>query len=315
MLRFLLPTVLLVALSSCSRKKNEDRGGIPEIPSHLRGGGAASRVGKDAPPDRVIDAGVDPASLSASEGGVVGLPLEQDIMFLDPDDFEGSEAAMKTLFVGKKEDWFVSHTLAKNEALNESKPLLIVFTDTPSAQSGGSPASASLERELLARHDFSDWAGEHFVRLKLDFNVKDRKSADSSKQSLALKKEKYLESLKKRYKVKGFPTVLVISTDGSLIQNVRGYRSGNSEHVWGLLKTAVVLNDKRQESFEEKLSQKGYRHWQGQNKKRILARLSSYRDGELTLIAPNGRRFQTQESSLSADDREWIEQEKEKRKR
>ena len=257
----------------------------------------------------------DPASLTEAQGGVAGLPAEADLVFTDPDNPDASEDLISGLFSVKKKDWFSSHSVAKTTALNESKPLLIVFTDSPSAESGGSPASARLESELLARLDFSDWAAEHFIRLKLDFNVKGRKSADSKKQSLALKKEKYLASLKKRYKVSGFPAILVVSTDGTVIQKVRGYSPGNYEYTWGLLKTAVVINEERQEKFERKLAKKGYRRWQGKNKNKILARLASYKEGEITLIAPNGRRYQTNEKNLSADDLLWITEQKEKRKR
>lgn len=302
----------LGALCHCSQV-DEDFGKIPEIPPELRGGRAS--VKKNEPPARLVAAGVDPASLTIAQGGVKGLPSESELIFTNPDDVDGSESAIEGLFQIQKKDWLESHSIAKKYALLESKPLLILFTDSPGPQSSGSPSAARLERELVARLDFSKWAAEHFIRLKLDFNVRDRQSADSKKQAFALKKEKYLKTLQKRYKVKGFPAMMVVAADGTVVQTIRGYRSGTSEYVWGLLKTGLVLNDERQQKFEEKLAKKGYRRWKGQNDNRVLARLASYKDGELLLIAPNGVRYQTSESHLSPEDILWIEEQKEKRKR
>jgi thioredoxin-related protein len=324
MARILVFLSLLLMLSSCSRVgglvsklkpgEEEDKfGKIPKVPAHLRAGGNAT-VKVEPAEERTVAAGVDPASLSTEQGGIAGLPSESDMIFTNPDDAEASEAAIEGLFSVQKKDWLSSHTVAKNLALVESKPLLILFTDTPSSQSGGSPAAARLESELLARNDFADWAGEKFVRLKLDFNVKDRRSADTAKQTLAVKKENYLLSLKKRYKVGGFPAIIVVAADGSVVQNVRGYRTGTSEYVWGLLKTAAVISESKQKKFEDRVLKKGYRRWQGKNKQKILAKLVSYREGDLVLVAPNGVRYRTHEKNVSAEDREWIQQQKEKRK-
>ncbi len=319
----LLAIPFLCILSSCGRvggvtagEDKDDRfGELPEVPSHLRAGGGNANVKIEPAQARIVAAGVDPASLATDAGGIEGLPSESDLIFTDPDDVEGSEAAIQGLFGTREKNWLESHTEAKNLSLLESKPLLILFTDLPSPSGGGSPTAARLQTELLARNDFSAWAKDHLVRLRLDFNLKDRKSADLSKQSLALRKEKFLKSLKKQYKIGGFPAMLVVSTDGSVLQHIRGYRSGSADYTWGLLKTAVVNSKQRQEVFEARLLKKGYRRWQGQNENKILARLVSYREGELILIGPNGKRYQTHENNLSPQDREWIKEQKEKRKR
>lgn len=296
------------------KKAGNTDGVIPPVPAELRGR-TSTDVREDDVESTVIDAGVDPATLGLQDGGIAGLARQDELIFTDPDDPDASEALLKGLLSGKKKEWLSSHSVAKNLALNEAKPLLIFFADSPGGGSAGSPLSAKLEKELLARLDFAEWAGEHFIRLKLEYNVAGRRSADSKKQSLALEKEKYLASLKKRYKVRGYPTMLVVSTDGSVIQNIRGYRSGGYNYTWGLLKTALVQNEKRQKDFEEKLAKKGYRHWSGKNDNRIFARLASYRDGKITLIAPNGTRYETSEESLSAEDVLWIEGERRRRRR
>lgn len=296
-------------------KKDDDFGKLPKVPSHLLAGGNA-RVKIQPAEERVVEAGVDPAS--TEEGGTLGLPSESDLIFTDPDDVEASEAAIKGLFGPEQKDWLSSHTVAKNLSLVESKPLLIVFTKLPSARTSGSPASAGLDKELLARADFHDWASENLVRLKLDYNFKNLKSVGADKQRqdvLNRKKTKYLESLRKRYGVGGFPAMIVVAADGSVVQHVRGYRNGSAEYTWGLLKQGVVLSNDRQKKFEASLERKGYRRWQGKNDRKILAKLASYNGGEVLLIGPNGVRYQTKETNLSSDDRRWIEEQKEKRAR
>ena len=313
MVRLFFLGASLLLLASCGRNKEDDNfGKLPEVPSHLRAGGAAS-VKITPADDRVVAIGVDPASLTLDQGGVAGLTPESELIFTDPDNVEASEAAIEGLFGDEKIDWYQSHTVAKNRALLESKPLLIVFTDTPSGNSPGSPAAARLEAELLARLDFAEWAKKNVIRLKLDSNVKDRRSADPSKQSLALRKAKYLETLRKQYKVGGFPAIIVVAADGTVVQHVRGYKKGAADYTWGLLKQGVFLSDDRQKKFEARLEKRGYRRWAGKNDQTIFARLAKYQKGELLLIAPNGARFLTKESNLSKDDRSWIETQKEKR--
>lgn len=320
MRRYFPILIALLVLPSCSQvgalasklkpgKKDDNFGKIPPIPKEVGGPGTIDTFDADAPENRVVAIGVDPATLSLTQGGVEGLAAESELIFTDPDDVEASEAALKGIIGNKKTGWLESHSFAKKQALVESKPLLVLFTNS----NGSSPAVNRLEGELLARLDFAEWADENLVRLRLDFNVKNRQSTDTTKQSLALRQEKYLRSLKKRYKISGFPVMLMIANDGSVIQKVRGYNSGNYEYVWGLLRTAVELNEERRLKFEEKLSKKGYRRWRGKNDLLILARLVSYKDGTLLLIEPNGVRHQTEESNLSAEDRRWIKKEKEKR--
>lgn len=319
MIRFLFLLLAVLTLSGCGivsklrpgKKEEVSKDDWNQIPRHLRGGAAQESVKiEPAEADRIVDAGVDPASIGLDQGGVAGLPSEADLIFTDPDNVKASEAAIEKLYKVQKKDWFVSHSIAKNQALIESKPLLMVFTNT----NGSSPAAAKLEKELLARIDFADWAKEHFVRLRLDYNVKGTKSADMKVLSDALEKRKYLNSLKKRYKVSGFPSMIVVAADGSVTQHVRGYDGGNYEFTWGLLKTAVANSKEKQDELERKLLRKGYRRWQGKNELKILAKLASYKEGELLLIAPNGVRYQTHIKNLSPADRQWLEDEQARRK-
>lgn len=299
-LRLWSPLLLSLGLTGCGvlGGKDEEPFDYNDIPDELKAGGGRNTAAAPIV-QGVVGVGVDPATT------LEGLPSEDELIWTNPDDVDSSEASVQELLGVRKKDWLLSHTLAKNFSMMEGKPLMILFTDIPGPGSGGSPTAARLERELISRTDFSEWASEHFVRLKLDYNVRNTSSADSGKQQIALKQKKFLASLKERYKVSGFPVILVVAPDGSVVQRIRGY-SGNAEFVWGLLRTAAEISGKKQFDLETKLLKKGYRFWTGQNDVKTLARLVSYNDGQLTLVGPNGNRFQTSTKNLSNDDREWL---------
>lgn len=269
-----------------------------DIPNELKAGGGSSGDGTPIV-EGVVGVGVDPASTLA------GLPSEDELVWTNPDDVESSEISVRGLLREQRKDWLLSHSRAKEFSMIDGKPLLILFTDLPGPGSGGSPSAARLERELISRADFSEWASEHFIRLKLDYNVKNTNSADSEKQQLALQQKKFLASLKERYKVTGFPVMMVVAPDGSVVKRIRGY-SGNTEFVWGLLRTAAEISGKKQFDLETKLLKKGYRFWTGQNEVKTLARLVSYDEGTLTLVGPHGNYIRTAAKNLSAEDRRWL---------
>jgi len=319
MFRFYSAVLLLLGLSSCGHlgravskvvpkeePKPQVNGGIPE--TLLPGRGAQSLEEVKPTEVRSVGVGQDPAKVS----GIAGLPAQEDILFLDPDDHEASEDVLSGLAGIQKKDWLTSHSVARKYSMVEGKPLLIFFTNTPSPTNTGSFSAAALEKELFARSDFSEWASERFVRVKLDFNVKE-KDRDQARQSLARKKKRYLESLKKRYRVGGLPVVLVLAPDGTEVQRIRGYTAKNYEYTWGLLRTAEIVAKDRYEAYEATLEKKGYRRWTGKNDLRILARLASYKEGDLLLIEPSGERHKTNEKNLSRADRKWLTEEKEKR--
>lgn len=308
-----------LAQAPFSNEGNESRlntssGGIPP---QLRGGGAQDEEGEAKP--IAVEQGIDPAEVAAARFGVSNLPREEDMVFTNPDDLESSEDLLKTITKGQKEIWLRSHTIARRQALAKGKTLLIWFADSPSSTRVGSPSSLRLQQELFAKNEFGEWAEEHLVRLKLDFNVEDQKLSNSqsadvmSRKANALRKMKYLESLKSRYKVRGFPSLVMVASDGTVINQVRGYRSGNADYVWGLIKTAVVVSDEKRADLEKKLEQKGYRHWSGKNEVEIFARLGRVREDEILLLGPDGARYQTSLENLSAADQLWIEEQREKR--
>ena len=63
------------------------------------------------------------------------------------------------------------------------------------------------------------------------------------------------------------------------------------------------------------MSKKGYRTWTDTKDRTLFARLLRYKDGEMILIEPDGRRLKAKESNLSEGDQQWIRSEQAKRGR
>ncbi len=236
---------------------------------------------------------------------------EEEIVWTDPDDPDAVIPELDSLLKAPaRGPWEQSETVARRMAAREGKCVLIWFTD-----SLRSPSCKSLDRELFSTPDFEDWAEEKLVRLRIDANVAaavrgkrfdDRMEKGDFKSRAA----DYVKKLKKRYRVLGQPTLVVLSPQGEVISRYRGYRRGNSDFLWGQIKSALISGEKSYASWRKRLEKQGYREWKDRRGRKVFAKLLAYRDGELLLIEPDGQRSRTREKRLSDADRLWIAQKK-----
>lgn len=297
--------VFTVALSSCAKlglggkgeeKKKDEPFGPTGIPPQLRAKGP--------------DAGT-PVMAGGNVPGqspTLNFTPEEDIVYTDPDNPDAEVPELSTLLANSKRGpWEESETIAKQRSVREGKPLLIWFTD-----SATSPMCKALSQELFSTNDFGNWATEKLVRLRVDANVKiddpDLDLGSSEDRRVAIKN--YGADLKKRYKVLGHPSLVLLSPSGEVIGRYRGYKRGEAEFLWGQLKHAEAVSAEAYKGWRAGLEKKGYREWQDRKERKIFAKLTSYDSGKLTFIEPDGTRSQTQESSLSDKDRAWIAEQK-----
>lgn len=302
--------LVAILLPGCSRVERMVKGGpqpmtsLPEVPPELRSGYATQ-----APVARVsVEDGTALPEMGANGPGratSTGLTPDEDIVWTDPDNpdaaLPGLEETLATATASGP--WEVSYTVATKLAMREGKPLLIWFTDTLS-----SPLCKFLSAEVFSTPAFDSWAGEHMVRLRLDFNVKGENEDEE------LRKGDYLEALKKRYKANGLPLVLIMAPDGTVTGRYKGYKRGEPDFYFGRLKHAAEAAEKHQEKWLQDMEAKGYRTWTGRKgNKKIFAKLVRYHEDGLTLVEPDGRKFRAQETNLSDGDRLWLQAEKRKR--
>jgi len=115
---------------------------------------------------------------------------------------------------GASVDWMVDFQKAKSIAMKEGKPMLLDFTG-----SDWCGWCIKLKKEVFSKPAFKDYAADELVLVELDF-------PRSKPQSPEIKEQN--EALAKRYKVRGFPTIILLSPEGELIGET-GYRRGGAE--------------------------------------------------------------------------------------
>ena len=298
-----LPAVLLASCGIAgSLRSSSDREPVPDhgptgIPPEMR---ARATV---EPGTRVTPGGnlQNPKSIQLT-------PLDDLVFTGDAQSAEDVEELTKVLAAAKSDPaWENSEAVARVRSVREGKPLLIWFTN-----SARSPLCKVLERELFTNPEFESWAGEHLVRLKVDAVFVSRGTTmsfdEADEKAYAVKVQ--AEALKKRYRVMGFPALVVLKPGGEVLGHIRGYQSGEATLVWGRLKHMASVASQGYRQWRANLEAKGYREWKNPAGRSIFAKLASYKEGDILLIDPDGARFRTHESKLSKEDQAWIEEQK-----
>lgn len=304
-----LPLLILGSLvfSGCGNIKYAITGEDPfarpvqEVPAHLRGssGGPEPLLARV----RLDDEGGEPLGIILPGA----IPSEDEIVWTDPDNPDAPlEGLEETLATPKATHggWSISYSEATRRAVREGRPLLIWFTDTQR-----SPLGKALSVEVFSDPTFAAWSSEHLIRLRLDFNVK----GEDENETLQMKA--YLATLKKRYKVGGLPTVLVMAPDGTVTGRYKGYKRGSGDFYFGRIKNATQTAENQTEEWMASMEKKGYRVWKDRKDRQIFAKLLRYLKGELLLVEPSGKRIKAKEKELSDDDQLWIQGELAKRER
>ena len=257
---------------------------------------AGGRIAGDKPFDTV--AGVASVSVSPASG----ITPERDIVWAPEDDsqpIQGEELWKKS----ENKSWHVSHTEASRYSRQSGKPLLIWFTDA-----AHSPLCRRLSAELFSKTEFESWAKEHLVKLRVDSSLPGRER----NTDLGVRKKRFIEKLKRRYDVHGYPTVVMVSPRGAVIQSYRGYKKGSFDYYWGRIKQADRIATTEYGAWREKLESRGYRMWESRDGRKLLAKLYRFRPGKVTLIDPDGNRGTTSFRKLSDADQAWVMMEKER---
>ena len=188
--------------------------------------------------------------------------------------------------------------------------MLIWFTD-----SDRSPMCKVLNRELFSTKEFGKWADENLIRLKIDSNA-DLSDFDLSlgqQETMRTEMRTYVIRLKKKYRILGTPSLVLLSPSGAVMGRYRGYQKGQSDFTWGLIKQGVASSKHADKSWRKDLEARGYREWRDRKGRHVFAKLARYKDGTLTLIEPDGTRSSTEMSKLSAADQRWIQEQKDRR--
>lgn len=120
--------------------------------------------------------------------------------------------------------WMTDFEAAQAKAKAENKPMLLDFTG-----SDWCGWCIKLDKEVFGKAAFKDYAAAELVLVELDFPRGKEQSAELKAQN---------EKLAQQYGIRGFPTILVLSPEGELIEKT-GYQRGGAEayveHIKGIL--------------------------------------------------------------------------------
>lgn len=236
------------------------------------------------------------------EPGASGIASDDEIVWAPEDENAPMPGGLEELWKSPdKKSWHVSYTEAARLSRHSGKPMLIWFTDT-----AHSPLCRRLSDELFSNQGFDAWSKKRIVRLRVDNAIPHKEK----RGDLGARKRKYIDSLKRRYKVMGYPTVLVLSPRGAVVERYRGYKKESADYYWGRIKAAVDKAEDDYGAWREKLEKKGYRVWTSRDGRKTFARLGRYYKGKVTLIDPDGNKGRTTFRKLSDADQTWIMLEK-----
>ena len=295
--KIFLASGLCILVAACAKDKGIDlKSSLPPT-----GMGPKIRASSDTPGGTAIIPGGNAAPAT------VQITPQEDIAWTGFDG-EGIPELENLMAAPKRGPWEESITIARQTAAREGKPVLIWFTD-----SDRSPMCKTLSSELFGTDSFGKWAENRIVRLRIDSNLEAAKEPTMTMDEWATMKTEagsYVRTLKKRYKVIGHPTILMLNPSGEVLWKDSGYTRGEADFLWGLIKQAEAASSYTYQSWRKNLEKKGYREWEGISGRKVFAKLVSYSKGTLILIEPGGERYKTAESRLSKNDKKWIKDQK-----
>ncbi len=120
-----------------------------------------------------------------------------------------------------KDGWMTNFAKAQKKAQQEKKLMLVDFTG-----SDWCPWCMKLENEVFSKDVFKKFAAKNLVLVFLDF-------PRSKSQSAAIKMQN--SALSQKYGIRGFPTVLLLDSNGKVVART-GYRRGGAENYVKYLK-------------------------------------------------------------------------------
>jgi thioredoxin-related protein len=121
-------------------------------------------------------------------------------------------AGLQLLAADAKLDWKTDVAKAQEQAKKEKKLVLLDFTG-----SDWCGWCIKLNHDTFSKQEWADYAKKNLVLVEVDF-PRSKELSDSVK--------KQNEALQKKYKVEGFPTIIVINPEGKTVWSNEGYLGG-----------------------------------------------------------------------------------------
>ena len=109
-------------------------------------------------------------------------------------------------------NWMTDFTAAQKKAKDEKKLVLMDFTG-----SDWCGWCIKLNKEVFTTKEFADYAKDNLVMVEVDFPRRKQLSDDQKKAN---------EKLQSKYGAEGFPTIVVLNSEGKQVWKQVGYMQG-----------------------------------------------------------------------------------------
>ena len=124
-----------------------------------------------------------------------------------------SAIVLATSTLSASDGWQTDYKSAIEQAVKENKPVLLEFTG-----STWCPPCKMMKKEVFSAPDFNDFAKKNLILVEVDFLPGGKPSvSEYEKQNVALAE---------RYRIEGFPTVVLLDPSGKEIARHIGYLPG-----------------------------------------------------------------------------------------
>ena len=111
--------------------------------------------------------------------------------------------------------WLTDFAKAQSQAKAEKKMILMDFNG-----SDWCPPCKALRKEVLNSQAFRDFAKDNLVLVDVDFPHAKAQTEEQKKAN---------EALSDKFKVEGFPTIIVLSSDGKELKKTIGYEGQSAK--------------------------------------------------------------------------------------
>ena len=108
-------------------------------------------------------------------------------------------------------DWGLDYEKSMTKAKIENKAVLLLFTG-----SDWCPPCKLLHSKIFETKVFEEYAKENLILIKADFPKR-------KNNLLPIEQKIHNENLSKRFNIRGFPTVLILDTNGKVLDKSVGY--------------------------------------------------------------------------------------------
>lgn len=219
-------------------------------------------------------------------------------------------AVLPGVELAAKARWVRSPYEAMRMARKEQKAVLVFFAQLLN----GAGPSAQLNDDLLALPEFNEFAASRLVCTKLQYPTSMKAQGNITQERLNV-----LSLVQQKYKVRGFPVLLLLDENGRELERISGYSRVKSLSDGVTYSTGHSLLDRLKEAEkrcserrqfkqekQERLATQGYRSWVSTHGSSLMAKLVRAEPNEITLMDENGSWRAVHPSQLRLYDSEWA---------